>query len=326
MKQFLIAFILITVAQLPSANASAPQIRKQAPGYYRFMVGDIEITTLLDGTFPMKPAEILSDTKPTEVTRLLAQASEGPAVTTSVNGYLVNTGTKLILVDTGTGNLMGPSVGHLMENLKASGYKPEQVDEIYLTHMHGDHLGGLATDGKRNFPQATIRVDKHEADYWLSDTEAEHATNPMVKSTFATAKATMSAYQSAGKFKTFDGETELVPGIHALAAYGHTPGHTIYTVESNQQKLWLVGDMIHVAAVQFPKPMTTIQFDWNTKLAATTRMKDFSEVAKAGDMIGAAHIAFPGVGHIKKVGTGFSFMPLTYSPIAESTPEKTKGV
>ncbi len=318
MKSLLIGLALIIFVVPQLVTARAPQIKTQAPAYYRFMIGDIEVTTLLDGTFPMKVGDVLANTTSAEVTRLLAQAYQGPQVITSVNGFLINTGTRLVLVDTGTGKFMGPTVGHLIENLKASGYQPEQVDEIYLTHMHSDHLGGLTTDGKKNFPNAVLRVDRRESEFWLSDSEAAKVTNSMMKSMFTNAKATFAPYQADGKFKPFDGDTELVTGVHAHAAYGHTPGHTVYTVESKNQKLWLFGDMIHVAAVQFPVPAATLVFDWNSKLAASERMKDFTQAAKANDMIAAAHLAFPGVGHIRKVASTFSFTPLAYAPVAEA--------
>jgi len=319
MKLSLIAFTLGALGMLQVASAAAPQIKKQAPGYYRFMVGDIEVTALLDGTFSMKPGDMLANAKPAEVTRLLAQAYEGPAVIASVNGFLINTGTKLVLIDTGTGKFMGPTVGHLLENLKESGYQPEQVDEIYLTHMHSDHLGGLTTDGKKNYPNAVLRADRHESEFWLSDAEAAKASNPLMKSMFGNAKSVIGVYQADGKFQTFDGETELVPGVHAHSAYGHTAGHTVYTIESKSQKLWLFGDMIHVAAVQFPNPAATMVFDWNAKLAASERMKDFTQAAKANDLIGAAHLSFPGVGHIRKLASGFAFTPLAYAPVPLAT-------
>ena len=294
------------------AHAEAPQTKMPAPGYYHFMVGDIEVTPLLDGAFPMKPGEILQGIKAEEVNTLLNQAYEGPTVITSVNAFLVNTGTKLILIDSGMGTGMMPNMGHVIENMRAAGYKPEQVDEIYITHMHGDHIGGITANGKKNFPKAVVRVDRRDADYWLSETEAAKATNPMLKSNFANAKVNVAPYKADGKFKPFDGETELSPGITAHPAYGHTPGHTVYTIESKGQKLWLLGDMIHVAAVQFPKPGVTLAFDSDTKAAAAIRAKDFAQAAKSNDLIAAAHLAFPGVGHIKKNGSGYIFMPLAY--------------
>jgi glyoxylase-like metal-dependent hydrolase (beta-lactamase superfamily II) len=317
MKSFLIAFTILTFGFTQFASGSAPQLKKQAPGYYRFMVGDIEVTALLDGMFPMKVGEMLTNVKPAQVTRLLAQAYEGPSVVTSVNGYLINTGTKLVLIDTGTGTYMGTSVGHLLENLRASGYTPEQVDEIYLTHMHSDHLGGLTSDGKKNYPQAVVRADRHETDYWLSTAEADKATEPHLKSMFVNASNALSPYKSTDKLKPFEGEVELVPGIIAHPAYGHTPGHTVYSIESKNQRLWLFGDMIHVAAVQFPNPTAAMTFDWNSKLATTERLRDFNIAAKAGDLVGAAHLAFPGVGHIAKVGSGFAYTPLAYGPVVE---------
>lgn len=186
-----ILFASMTLAFQFAAQASAPQVKKPAPGYYRFMVGDIEVTPLLDGTFPMKVGETFKDVKPEKLNKLLTLNYDGPEVQTSVIGYLVNTGTKLVLIDTGMGanTMMGPGFNHLIENLKASGYKPEQVDEIYTTHMHGDHVGGLSANGKANYPNAVLRSDKRDSDFWLSDEQAAKATHPMVKTMIEVAKS-----------------------------------------------------------------------------------------------------------------------------------------
>ncbi len=300
-----------------AALASAPQVKKSAPGFYRFMVGDIEVTPLLDGTFMMKPEEIFKNVKAEQMKKLLALNYEGPAVRTSVIGYLVNTGSKLVLIDTGLGanTMMGPGFNHLLENLKASGYKPEQVDEVYTTHMHGDHIGGLTAEGKANFPNAVLRSDKHDSDFWLSDEQAAKAAHPMVKSMIEIAKAMYAPYIAANKFSPFDGETELVPGVHAHPAYGHTAGHTIYTIESQGKKLWLIGDSMHIAALQFPDPSAASMYDTDSKAAVSERKKTFAAIAKAGDLIGAAHLPFPGVGHIRAIGKGYEYRPLTYAPV-----------
>ena len=133
-----------------------------------------------------------------------------------------------------------------------------------------------------------------------------------VRARFEQAKASLAPYKASDKFKPFDGETELVAGVHAHPAYGQTPGHTVYSIESGDRKLWLIGNMIHVAAVQFPKPAVTLLFDSNNRQAAAERIKDFGIAAKSNDLIGAAHLSFPGIGHIRTAGSGFSFTPLVY--------------
>src|SRR5262249_39194762 len=162
----------------------------------------------------------------------------------------VNTGAKLILIDAGAGSLLGPSTGYLLSNLRASGYLPEQVDEIYLTHLHADHVGGLMADAQRAFPNAIVRVDKRESDYWLSEANMRAAPED-AKRFFQAATISLTPYMQAGKLLAFEGNTELTPGVHAQTAYGHTPGHTMYMIESRGEKLLLWGDVVHVAALQF---------------------------------------------------------------------------
>jgi glyoxylase-like metal-dependent hydrolase (beta-lactamase superfamily II) len=231
---------------------------------------------------------------------------------TSVNGYLINTGSKLVLVDTGAAGLFGPTLGKLTNSLKAAGYQPEQVDEIYITHMHPDHVGGLMAGDKMVFPNATVRADKHDADFWLSQTNLDKAPADS-KGFFQGAMASLNPYVKAGKFKAFEGNTELVPGVKAQANYGHTAGHTIYVVESKGQKLVLWGDLMHVAAVQFETPSVTIGFDSDSKAAAAQRKKAYAEAAKEGYIVGAAHLSFPGLGRLRIQGSGYVFLPVNYS-------------
>lgn len=303
------ALVLATAAQ-----AGAPQVKTQAPGFYRMMLGDIEVTALFDGTIDLQPKQLLTNTTQKDVGKLLDKGFQKDVVPTSVDGYLINTGSKLVLVDTGAGNLFGPTVGNLVANLKASGYQPEQVDEIYITHMHGDHVGGLAADGKLVFPNAIVRADQHDADFWLSKENLDKAPEAM-KGFFQGAQASLNPYVSAGKFKAFDGETDLVPGVRAIAARGHTPGHSIYAVESKGRKLVLWGDLMHVAAVQFPQPQITISFDTDSKSAAIQRKKAYAEAAKEGYLVAAAHLPFPGIGHIRAEGRGYVWVPVDYQQI-----------
>ena len=314
MLPFRAAVSALLLAFTVSAHAAAPMVKTPAPGYFRMMLGDFEVTALSDGTADLPVDQLLTGTTKEKVDAALGKVFLASPLQTSVNAFLVNTGTKLVLVDTGSGNLFGPTLGNLLANLKASGYEPGEVDEVYITHMHPDHVGGLSTDGKMNFPNAIVRADKHDADYWLSAetlAKADEGSKGFVQG----AQAMLGPYVQAGKFKPFEGDTELVPGVRAHAAYGHTPGHTIYVVESNGQKLVLWGDLMHVAALQFPDPSITIKFDSDSKAAMAQRKKAFADAAKNGFWVGAAHLPFPGLGHLKSAGKGYTFIPVNYSVI-----------
>ncbi len=297
-----------------SALAAAPLSSAQAPGFYRTMVGNIEVTVLNDGTVQLPVADILTHAAPGEVNKALSHNYLKSPLETSFNGFLINTGSKLVLVDTGAGQFFGPTLGNLVANLKAAGYAPEQVDEIYITHMHPDHIGGLISEGKAVFPNAIVRADKHEADYFLSKANLDKASADE-KGSFQHPQEALQPYMAAGHFKPIEADGELVPGVNSRAAYGHTPGHTIYVVQSNGQKLLLIGDLMHVASVQFPDPSVTIKFDSDTKLAAEQRKKVYAEAAKDGSLIGGAHLSFPALGRLRTAGKGYEWIPINYSPV-----------
>jgi glyoxylase-like metal-dependent hydrolase (beta-lactamase superfamily II) len=304
------------VAALTGADAlaAAPMAKTNAPGFYRFMLGDFEITAVNDGTTELPVDTLLKGLSKEQTDDILAKNFLKSPLETSFNAFLINTGTKLVLVDTGAGVNFGPTLGKMLANFKASGYQPEQVDEIYITHFHGDHIGGLLADGKPAFPNAVVRADKQEADYWLNEENAKKAPDAL-KGFFQASKADLGPYIAAGKFKPFSGATELVPGVKAVPTGGHTPGHSIYMVESQGQKLALVGDLIHVAAVQFPDPSVVIGFDSDSKVAESERQKVFAEAAKGGFLIGGAHLSFPGIGHLIAEGKGYRFLPLNFTQI-----------
>ncbi len=310
------AIALACTAYSGAALAEAPMVKTQAPGYYRTMLGDFEVTAISDGTVKLPMLKLLTNTKPEAVAKALKAGFLNEMVETSVNTYLINTGSKLVLIDTGAAGLFGPTLGNLLTNLQAAGYKPEQVDEIYITHMHPDHVGGLMDKTTMAFPNATLRIDKADTDYWLSDANLAAAPEGS-KGFFQGAMASVNPYVAAGKLKTFSGDTELVPGVRAVSAYGHTPGHTVYTVESKGQKLMLWGDLMHAAAVQFNNPSVTIQFDSNNKQAEAARKKAFADAAKGGYLVGITHVAFPGLGHLSAnaSGKGYTWVPLNYSSL-----------
>jgi glyoxylase-like metal-dependent hydrolase (beta-lactamase superfamily II) len=159
-----------------------------------------------------------------------------------------------------------------------------------------------------------LRASQLDADFWLS--KAHMAAAPKDdKSTYQEAMASIDPYIAAGKFKPFSGDVELVPGIRSIARPGHTVGHTTYMVESRGQKLVLWGDLMHVAAVQFPDPSVVVKFDTDSKTAAIERKKAFAEAAKEGYWVAAAHLSFPGIGHLRADGGGYDWVPVNYSSL-----------
>jgi glyoxylase-like metal-dependent hydrolase (beta-lactamase superfamily II) len=310
-RALLIAAAAIACASA-TADAGAPLAKGQAPGWYRVTVGDFEVTALSDGTIDLPVDTLLTNTTPDKVKRALAAAYLKPPVEASVNAYLVNTGTKLVMIDAGTGALFGPTLGRLVSNLRASGYRPEQVDEIYITHMHGDHIGGLMTGNQRTFPNAVVRAGKAEGEHWLSQANMDKAPEA-TKGFFKAAMATVGPYVTAGKYKPIDADGELVPGVRAQSTSGHTPGHMIYWIESKGERMAFWGDLMHVAAVQFPDPSVTIQFDSDSKAAAPQRKKAFADAAAKGYLVGVAHISFPGIGRLRAERAGYAWVPINYS-------------
>lgn len=311
----LLARTLLLSAALTAAPAfaEAPMQKTQAPGWHRAMVGDFEVTVISDGTVRLPVVQLLR-AEAAQTQQALRSNFLPEQLETSVNTYLVNTGSKLVLIDGGAGSLFGPTLGKMVANMRAAGYRPEQVDEIYITHMHPDHVGGLMAEGQRTFANATLRIDKRDTDFWLSETNMNAAPEAS-RGFFRGAMASVNPYAQAGKLKPFEGSQELVPGVKALSAYGHTPGHTTYVIESKGEKLVLWGDLMHVAAVQFPNPAVTIQFDTDSPVAAKARADAYAEAARSGSMVGAAHLAFPGLGRLQPEGQGYRFVPINYSSL-----------
>ncbi len=301
----------VLLAAAGTALAAAPIVKTQAPGFYRTMVGDFEVTVLSDGTVDL-PMDKLLHEKPAKVQGALSKHFLKTPVETSVNTFLINTGSKLVLVDTGAGTLFGPTLGKLLGSLKAAGYQPEQVDEIYITHMHPDHVGGLGGADKAAFPNAVVRADKRDADFWLSKAQLDSAPEDK-KGYFQGAQGALAAYAGANRFQPFEGNAELAPGIRATSSYGHTPGHTSYVVESRGEKLVLMGDLMHAQFIQFDDPSVTIEFDSDTKAALASRKAAFANAAKGAYLIGAAHLPFPALGHLRGNGKGYQFVPVNYS-------------
>lgn len=305
----LLAACLLACAGL--VHAAAPMAKTQAPGYYRITLGAFEVTALSDGTHVFPVDTVMTNITQQQALQDLADVDLKLPIQGSINAFLINTGSKLILVDSGAGALYGACCGKLMAHLRAAGYQPEQVDEVLLTHLHKDHAGGVLRDGQAAFPNAVLRVSQTEADYWL--TPANKASAPDFLSTFFdAAQAAVAPYQAAGHYQPYQNFGPLEPGIDALPAPGHTPGHAAYLVQSKGQQLLIWGDIVHVSGIQFPHPAATVKYDSSETNAQTTRKQLLELVTSKHLIVAAAHIAFPGFGHIRLHQGEYQWLPLNY--------------
>lgn len=305
------------VPEQPVKPQPPAMVRTQAPGFYRTMVGQFEVTALFDGIFEFHP-ELLKNASKEEIDKALAHHyGKASGIQTAVNAYLINTGEHLVLVDAGAGQLFSEDKqGRIMENLKAAGYQPEQVDTVVMTHLHGDHTGGLTNkEGSLLFPNATVYANKVENEYWLSEKVAA-AAPPERQMFFKMARESAVPYLSAEKWKAVEAGSEIVPGIKAVAAYGHTPGHTAFQVTSDGQQLLIWGDIIHSHAIQFNRPDVAIEFDSDAREAVKTRQSLLKEVADKGELVAGMHLPFPGLGYVRAEGNNrYTWVPVEYTPI-----------
>ncbi|MDR1647717.1 MAG: MBL fold metallo-hydrolase [Zoogloeaceae bacterium] len=310
------------------ARAEAPQVKTQAPGFYRLMLGAFEITALFDGVFDLD-ASLLDNVYPEGILTQLARHFNlrNGKFQTAVNGYLVNTGEKLVLVDAGTGG--GATTGRLIANLRAAGYTPEQVDAVLLTHLHGDHAGGLLdAEGKAVFPNATVHASAAEAEFWLAEDAVQRAIAAkqvpraapaaQLPAYFENAARLLAPYRAAGRFRTVADGVEIFPGIEIVAAHGHTPGHSGFRVTSAGERLLIWGDIVHSAAVQFARPEVAIAFDASQKTAIATRRAVFARAAREKILVGGMHLPFPGLGHVVVQGKdSYAWIPVDYTPLKD---------
>jgi len=297
--------------------AQAPLPAAQVPGYFRTQVGAFEVTALYDGHVDID-AGLLDGPSNTSIDQALGRVflSRSRPVQTAVNAYLVRTGKHVILVDTGTAKLFGDQLGFLLQNLQAAGFAPQDVDTILLTHLHPDHAGGLLTGaGQMAFPNARVFVPKADADYWLSTTEAARAPKDK-QALFGMSRDAVAPYLAAGRLTVFTPGQALREGVSAMAAPGHTPGHTAYMFSSQEQRLLVWGDIVHNAAVQFPHPEVAIEYDWNKQGAIATRRTLLSLAASGQLLVAGAHLPFPGLGRIGFDGSrDYRWVPLEYGPV-----------
>lgn len=314
-----VAAAIVPAALMPlTAHAAADKKTTQVPGFYRMAVGTLEVNALYDGYVSLDPKQLKGATGK-DIQSLLARmfVSTARGMQTAVNAYLINTGSKLILVDTGAAKCFGPTLGVIGDNIRAAGYEPGQVDMVLLTHLHPDHACGLKTaDGQAAFPNATVYVSKDEAAFWLNKEVAAKAQKE-AQPFFQMAQDAVAPYAAGGKLKEFGTGETILPSVVSVPAPGHTPGHAGYLFSSADQQLLLWGDIVHSHAVQFVRPEIAIEFDVNSEQAIASRKKLFAQAATKKLWVAGAHLPFPGIGHVRAEGKGYAWVPVEYSPLPE---------
>jgi len=288
------------------ALASAPLAGAPMAGAVRRKVGDFEVTALLDGYLQLGP-ELIIGLDDAEAAKLREKAFvEGTALTGPVNAFLVNTGDQLVLIDAGTSDKMGPTLGKLGGALAAAGVTPEQIDAVLITHMHPDHLFGVLTPaGEKMFPNAELILPEVDNTFWFDDANMNAAPEPF-KPFFIGARDCANAYKSSQTL--FSGDKEIIPGITAKAMPGHTPGHTGYVIDSGGERLVIAADIVHAPVYQFARPDWAIGFDIDPAQAIAARKAFFDEAAADRLLFAGMHLPFPGVGQVARDGDAYRYV------------------
>jgi glyoxylase-like metal-dependent hydrolase (beta-lactamase superfamily II) len=313
------AAALGTMAAAP-AHAAAPPAGKQAPGFYRYTVGSYEITVITDGAarIPL-PDDFVTNIKKDEVQAALAAAHMSSDVFFNpYNPLVVNTGAKLVLIDTGTGEAnyqqSKGAAGQFLTNLAAAGIDAKAIDTVIISHYHGDHVNGLLrADNSLTFPNAEILVPAEEHKFWMDDGEMSRAPKGRVEGLFKNNRRVFSG-EVLKHLRTYEWDKEVVPGITAVGTPGHTPGHTSHVVASGSSKVFVQADVTHVPYLFARHPGWHAFYDQDGPKAETTRRKVYDMLAAERMAVQGFHYPFPSLGHIEKDGTGYRVIPAAWNP------------
>ncbi len=296
------------------ARAAAPMAGKQGPSFYRYKVGDFEVTALNEGIARnATPANMALNKTLPEIQKALGDAFlPTDHVINQFNVLVVNTGKNLVLLDSGFGDNGAPTVGSLIPNMQAAGIDPKNIDTVLVSHFHGDHVSGIrAKAGAANFPNAEIMVPGPEWQFW-NDASQQSKVIDAFKPGFANVKRVFDPI--AKDVKQFEYGKELVPGITAVDARGHSPGHTAFIVASGNGKLLVTSDTVN-HQILIRNPEWSLWADMDAAMAVTARKK-LLEMAAADKMqIAAYHLPFPSTGFISKRGDGYEFHPAYWQPM-----------
>ncbi|GAN77010.1 MBL fold metallo-hydrolase [Acidisphaera rubrifaciens] len=294
--------------RVPAASAKMPMQTENAPYLYRFMLGKAEVTVVSDGVLPIgAPEGAFAHITKDEIDRELKE-NFLPLnnVVLEQNVLVLNTGDRVVLFDTGMGSvkLFGPTTGQLMKTLAAAGINGKDVDAVVMSHAHIDHCGGImADDGTRNFPNAQLYISEADFNYWTDPQKVGPKLKPFLD------QATKNLSPNKDRIHFYKDGEEFLPGIHAIADYGHTVGHTVFMIDQDGQQLCYTADMAHHPVLLLEHPRTQFAYDTDPAMAAESRVKVLDMLAHDRVPILAYHFPWPGIGHVEAEGDGYRFLP-----------------
>lgn len=263
---------------------------QQVPGVYHRRVGDMLVTALSDG-FLDAPFSCMTNIEEGEADQLLQSSFRASPPRISINCYLLRVNGRTALVDTGAANSMGETLGRLAESLAAVNVSPSDIDTVLLTHMHPDHSNWLTTpDGQKVFPNAQIALSEIEMRHWHDDAEMARADDVKKERYFRAARFQLAPYRD----QLIMASKEVFPGVEAMPAPGHTPGHVVYVVTSANESMIIWGDVCHFPDIQISHPEVSVTFDSDSNVAIATRKRILDQVSEDKMLIAGMHAHFPG--------------------------------
>jgi len=290
-----------------NALAREPKLGTQSPYFHRFNLGSAEVTVVSDGPLPLgNPKGTFTGATDDEIKKMLSDNFLAPDnIVLEQNSPIVNTGDKLVLFDTGMGSskLFGPTTGRQQKSMAEAGIKPEDIDAIVFSHAHIDHIGGVVDDaGKVLFPNAQYYIAQSDLDYWTDEGKLVGPNKDFI------VHARKNLLPVRDRIVFFKDGQEFLPGIQALAAPGHTVGHSIFMISSGDKSFAFLADLTHHQILLMEKPRMEFSYDTDPKQAAQSRVKMLDMLAANKIAVMSYHYPWPGVGHVVKNGEGFHYI------------------